>query len=199
VSGPRPSEDRPGLHEHPEPGAWTIDPVHSFVTFRVWHQAVSYARGMAAGPTGIITITPDLLDSSVQASIDASSLTTLHPVRDAKVRGDEVLGTARFPSIDFVSTGLWSTGEHYYELGGQLSLHGMTRDISLDLAFNGVVEDNWGKRRLGVTAKAGLARDDFGVGSWGHVPLVVGGFMVPDRVDVTLDIEATKDVEPSEP
>ena len=191
-------DERPGLQVLPEPGSWKIDPVHSFVTFRVWHQAVSFARGIAAGPKGVITIAPDLLDSSVRASIDASSLTTLHPLRDAKMRGSELLDVDRFPSIDFVSTGLWATGEHYYELGGRLTLHGLTKDVSLDLAFNGVVQDSFGKQRLGVTATTSLARADFGVGDWGHVPLVLGGFMLPDRVEVTLDIEATKDDESSE-
>jgi polyisoprenoid-binding protein YceI len=177
----------------PEPGTWNIDPVHSFVTFRVWHQAVSFARGMTAGPTGIISIAADMVDSRVQASIDAGSITTMHPARDAKVRGVEVLDVERFPRIEFVSTRLRQLSEQNYELDGRLRMHGISKDISLDLVFNGVVEDNWGKPRLGVTATADLQRDDFGVGAWGHVALKAGGFMVPERVDVTLDIEATLD------
>jgi polyisoprenoid-binding protein YceI len=193
VSEFRSEDERPGNDELPEPGRWVIDPVHSFVTFSVWHLAVAHARGMATGPSGVITISPELLDSSVEASIDAGTLTTLHPVRDAKLRGPELLEVDRFASIDFVSTGMWPAGEHYYELGGRLSLHGVTRDISLDLVLNGVVADTWGKRRLGVTASTELSREDFGVGAWGRVVLPAGGFMVPGRVKVTLDIEATRD------
>ena len=177
----------------PEPGIWIIDPVHSFVSFRVWHQAVSYARGMAAGPTGVITIEADLLDSGVVATIDATTITTLHPVRDAKVRGIEVLDVERFPRIEFTSTGLSLSEQNRYAMGGRLNMHGITKQVSLDLAFNGVVEDNWGKPRLGVTANADLVRNDFGIGSWGNVALKAGGFMVPGRVEVTLDIEATRD------
>ena len=183
------------VYEEPEPGRWTIDAVHSFVSFTVLHMNVSYARGMAVGPSGTITIAPDLLDSSVEATIDVSTLTTLNPVRDAKMRGPELLDVERYPTIDFVSTGLWSSGENHYELGGRLTIHGVTKDVSLDLVFNGVVTDTWGKRRLGVTATTELSRDDFGAGEWGHVLLPGGGFMVPHHLNVTLDIEATKDEE----
>jgi len=189
------SEDAPAHYQDPEPGRWTIDAVHSFVSFTVLHMNVSYARGMAVGPSGTITIAPNVLDSSVEATIDASTLTTLNPVRDAKMRGPELLDVDRYGTIDFVSTGLWSSGENYYELGGQLTIHGVTRDVSLDLVFNGVVTDTWGKRRLGVTATTELSRDDFGAGEWGHVLLLGGGFMVPHHLKVTLDIEATKDEE----
>jgi hypothetical protein len=83
--------------------------------------------------------------------------------------------------------------ENYYELCGQLTIHGVTKAVSLDLVFNGVVTDTWGKQRLSVTATTELSRDDFGAGKWGHVPLPGGGFMVPHHLKVTLDIEATKD------
>jgi polyisoprenoid-binding protein YceI len=181
------------VYEDPEPGQWTIDTVHSFVSFSVLHMNVSFARGMAVGPTGTITIAPNLLDSSVGATIDASTLTTLNPVRDAKMRGPELLDVDRYPTIDFVSTGLRSSGENYYELGGHLTIHGVTKDVSLDLVFNGVVTDTWGRRRLGVTARTELSRDDFGAGEWGHVLMPGGGFIVPHRLKVTLDIEATKE------
>ena len=187
------SEDAPPRYEDPEPGRWTIDAVHSFVSFSVLHMNVSYARGVAVGPTGTITIAANLLDSSVEAMIDASTLTTLNPVRDAKMRGPELLDVDRYPTIDFVSTGLWFSGENYYELGGQLTIHGVTKDVSLDLVFNGVVTDSWGKRRLGITATTELSRDDFDAGEWGHVLLPGGGFMVPHHLNVTVDIEATKD------
>jgi polyisoprenoid-binding protein YceI len=189
------SDDAPSPYAAPEPGRWTIDTVHSFVSFDILHMNVSYARGVAVGPTGTITIAPNLLDSSVVATIDASTLTTLDPVRNAKIRGSELLDIDQFPTIDFASTGLWSSGENYYELGGQLTIHGVTKNVSLDLVFNGVVIDVWGKRRLGITATTELSRDDFGAGEWGHTLLPGGGFMVPHHLKVTLDIEATKQEE----
>lgn len=85
------SQDAPPPYELPEPGRWTVDADHSFVSFSVLHMNVSYARGAAVGPTGTITIAPNLLHSSVEATIDVSTLTTLNPVRDAKMRGSELL------------------------------------------------------------------------------------------------------------
>jgi polyisoprenoid-binding protein YceI len=192
------SDPSGGLYESPESGTWIIDPVHSFVTFSVLHMAVSFARGMAAGPFGVITVGRDLLDSRVEAHIDASTLTTLNPLRDSKVLGPDLLDVSNFATIDFVSTRLWTSGENFYELSGDLTIHGVTKNVSLDLILNGVVLDTWGNRRLGITATTELSRDDFGVGEWGHVPLRAGGFMVPSRVKVTLDIEATKEAESAE-
>jgi polyisoprenoid-binding protein YceI len=179
----------------PEPGLWTIDATHSFVTFRVLHFTIAFARGMAAGPTGAITIAPNFLESTVTASIDASTVTTLNAVRDAKVRGPDVLDVERYGSIDFFSTGLTRQDRDQYRVVGSLTLHGVTSEITLEVAFNGVVVDTWGKRRLGVTAQAVLNRDDFGSGEWGRVALPGGGFMVPNLVELTLDIEATNDAD----
>jgi polyisoprenoid-binding protein YceI len=189
------AEEEKAVYDNPEPGRWTIDVVHSFVSFNIWHMSISHARGMAVGPAGTITVQPDLLESSVEATIDASTLTTLNPVRDAKMHGPELLDVERYPTIEFVSTGLFSSGENYYEVSGQLTIHGVTKDVSLDLVFNGIVTDTWGKRRLGVTATTELSREDFGAGEWGHVLLPGGGFMVPHHLRVTLDIEATKEEE----
>ena len=114
MTNPTP-EDFPPHYERPEPGRWTLDAIHSFVSFSVLHMNISYARGVAAGPTGTITIAPNLLDSSVEATIDASTLTTLDPLRDAKMRGSELLDVDRYGTIDFASTGLWPSGEHFLE------------------------------------------------------------------------------------
>jgi polyisoprenoid-binding protein YceI len=179
--------------EQPDPGRWNIDPVHSFITFRVVHFTINFARGMAAGPSGVITIAPDVLNSSVMTSVDAATVTTLNPVRDAKIHGPEVLDVERYATIDFRSTGLRRLDANHYQVDGPLTLHGVTKEITLEMTYNGAIVDTWGKRRLGVTAEAVLARDDFGSGEWGRVALVGGGFLVPSRVEVTMDIEATLD------
>src|SRR5579875_3596651 len=87
----------------PEPGTWTIDSTHSFVTFTVEHFTVALARGITAGPAGTIVIGRDLLSSSVRASIDVSTLTTANKLRDGKVLGPDVLDADRFPAIGFTA------------------------------------------------------------------------------------------------
>jgi polyisoprenoid-binding protein YceI len=177
----------------PAPGSWTIDSMHSFVTFTVEHFTVAFAHGLAAGPTGTIRITPELLSSSVTAAIDASTLTTGNALRDEKVLGPDVLDVASYPTIDFSSRGLAEGSGSRYALEGDLTIHGVTRPVTLDLSLHGVITDTWNKERLGLTATAEIKRSDFGVLKFGHVPLTAGGFMVPDTVRIVLDIEATRD------
>ena len=177
----------------PEAGSWTIDSMHSFVTFTVEHFTVALARGLASGPTGTIRIAPDLLSSSVQASIDAGTLTTGNAMRDEKVLGPDVLDVAIYPTIEFSSRALTESSPGRYALEGDLTIHGVTKPVTLDLALRGVITDTWGKTRLGLTATGQIDRSAFGVLKFGHVPLAAGGFMVPDSVRVTLDIEATRD------
>jgi polyisoprenoid-binding protein YceI len=177
----------------PEPGSWTIDSMHSFVTFTVEHFTVALARGLASGPTGKIHIAPDILSSSVNASIDPATITTGNAMRDEKVLGPDVLDVANYPTIDFSSRALTEGSPGRYALEGDLTIHGVTKPVTLDLALRGVITDTWGKTRLGLTATGEIARSDFGVLKFGHVPLAAGGFMVPDSVRITLDIEATRD------
>jgi polyisoprenoid-binding protein YceI len=179
----------------PGPGTWTIDSTHSFVEFTVEHFTVAFAHGIAAGPTGTITIAPDLLSSSVRASVDVSTLTTANKMRDEKILGPDVLDAQQYPTIDFASRTLRtaSGGPGGYEVDGDLTLHGITRPVTLALTPHGVVTDTWDKTRLGLTAIAEIQRSDFDVLKFGYVALAAGGFMVPDSVRVTLEIEATRD------
>lgn len=177
----------------PEPGSWTIDSMHSFVTFTVEHFTVNLARGLASGPSGTIHIAPDLLSSSVTATIDVATLTTGNSMRDERVLGPDVLDVATYPTIEFSSRALTSSRPGGYALTGDLTIHGEMRPITLDVVLRGVITDTWGKNRLGLTATGEIKRSDFGVLKFGHVPLAAGGFMVPDAVRVALDIEATHD------
>ena len=179
----------------PQPGSWTIDATHSFVAFVVEHFTIAYARGLASGPTGVITIAEDPLASSVRASIDASTIATGDPIRDEKIKGPDVLEVEQFPSIDFASRALREQSPGRYAVDGDLTMHGVTRPVTLDLTVHGVITDVWDKTRLGSTAVADIKRSDFDVLKWGHAPLKAGGFMVPDSLRVTLEIEATRDDE----
>ena len=183
-----------GAVEMPEPGRWTIDSVHSFVAFTVEHFTVAFARGIAAGPRGAIVIADDLGQSAVQASIDVSTVTTANAARDEKITGPDVLDAARFPTIEFTSTRLRPARPGRYALDGDLTIRDVTRAVTLDLIVHGVIADVWGKHRLGLSATTEIQRSDYGAGEWGHRALLSGGFMVPDAVGVTLEIEATLDV-----
>jgi polyisoprenoid-binding protein YceI len=187
------SQPSTGTVKFPEPGTWTIDSMHSFVTFTIEHFTIAFARGLASGPKGTINIARDLLSSSVQAAIDASTLTTANALRDQKILGPDVLDVERYPTIDFSSRALRETSTDRYALDGDLTIHGVTKPVTLDLTLHGVIVDTWNKARLGLTATAQIKRSDFEVAKFGHVPLAAGGFMVPDTLRVTLEVEATRD------
>jgi polyisoprenoid-binding protein YceI len=177
----------------PEPGTWTIDSMHSFVVFAVEHFTVALAQGIASGPKGTITIAPDLLASSVQASIDAATITTASAMRDERIHGPDVLDVAQYPTIDFSSSSMTETGPGRYAVNGELTMHGLTGPVTLDLTVRGVITDTWGKTRMGLAATTTIKRSDFDVLKFGHVALAAGGFMVPDALRVTLEVEATRD------
>lgn len=177
----------------PEPGTWTIDSMHSFVTFTVEHFTIAFARGLASGPKGVIVIAEDPLASSVRASIDASTITTGNKTRDEKIQGPDVLDVAQYPAIDFSSRAIREQSPGRYDLDGDLTMHGITRPVTLDLTVHGAITDVWNKSRLGLTATTEIKRSDFDVLKFGHVPLAGGGFMVPDSLRVTIEIEATRD------
>ena len=179
--------------QSPEPGTWTIDSMHSFVAFTIEHFTIALARGIASGPAGTITIAPDPLSSSVQASIDAATVTTGNAMRDDKVRGPDVLDAEQYPTIDFASASVTEASPGHYTVAGDLTLHGITRQVTLDLAVRGVITDSWGKTRLGLTATTTIKRSEYDVLKFGHVALAAGGFMLPDAMSVTLEIEATRD------
>lgn len=182
-----------GTAQLPEPGTWTIDSMHSFVVFAIEHFTIALARGIASGPQGAITIAPDPLESSVQASIDATTITTANAMRDGKIQGPDVLDVAQYPTIDFTSSSLTETAPGHYAVAGDLAMHGVSSPVTLDLAVRGVITDTWGKTRLGLTATTTVKRSDFDVLKFGHVALAAGGFMVPDALRVTIEIEATRD------
>lgn len=183
----------------PEPGTWTIDSMHSFVVFAVEHFTIALAQGIAAGPKGAITVAEDFLSSSVHASIDAATITTAHPLRDEKLHGPDVLDVAVYPTIDFTSAGLTQSGPGRYAVPGELTLHGVTSPATLDVSVRGVLTDTWGKTRMGLAATTTIRRSDFDVLKFGHVALASGGFMVPDAVRITLEIEATRDEDAGQP
>jgi len=182
-----------GTDQIPQPGTWTIDSMHSFVAFTIEHFTIALARGITSGPNGTITIAADPLSSSVRASIDAATITTGNAMRDDKVRGPDVLDVEQYPTIDFASTSVTQPSAGRYAVNGDLTLHGVTRPVTLDLAVRGVVTDTWGKTRLGLTATTTIKRSDYDVLKFGHVALAAGGFMLPDAMRVTLEIEATRD------
>jgi polyisoprenoid-binding protein YceI len=171
---------------------WELDPAHSGAHFSIRHMMVSTVRGEFGKVAGVVKLDEaDPTRSTVQATIDVSSINTRDPQRDAHLRSAEFFDVEKFPSIDFKSTSIVKTGADTYELTGQLTLHGITREVTLKLeAASEQGKDPWGKLRRGATATGTLNRKDFGL-NWNQV-LETGGILVGDEVKLTIDVELVK-------
>ncbi|MCP2253921.1 Polyisoprenoid-binding protein YceI [Prauserella aidingensis] len=168
-------------------GTWTIDPVHSEVTFITRHLGVSKVRGQFTNFEGTIVTGEDITDSSVQATIQADSIHTKNDQRDGHVKSDEFLDVERFPTLSFRSTGIRATGDGYV-IDGELTLHGVTKPVSLEAELGGFGDGMAeGSKVVGVEAKTEISRTDFDVAS--QFPTAV----VADKVKIELDIEAVLD------
>ena len=168
-------------------GTWTIDPAHSEVGFSVRHLMVSKVKGVFEKFEGAITVGEDARASAVQATIDVTSINTREPNRDAHLRSNDFFEAEQYPAITFVSTSVASRGDDY-EMVGDLTIKGRTRQVTLDLEFNGVSADPWGGTRAGFSAATEINRKDFGVDL--DMPLDGGGVVVGDKIRITLEIEA---------
>ena len=170
---------------------WNIDSAHSGINFSIRHMVVSKVRGRFARYTGTVDLNDgDLTRSFVEATIDASSIDTGTPQRDAHLRGPDFFDVEKYPELRFRSTRVEKVEGDHYRLVGDLTIRDVTREVSLDVEYGGRAKDPWGNERTGFIATTSLDRKDFGL-QWNQA-LEAGGLLVGDRVDVELEVQAVK-------
>lgn len=170
---------------------YEIDSTHSSVHFSVRHLMVSNVRGEFTKVSGTIQFDPqNPANSSVKATIDATSINTRDDQRDGHLKSPDFLDVEKFPTITFESKRVEVHGDGG-KVTGELTIHGVTREITLDVEGpSQEIKDPWGKQRIGASATAKLSRKDFGL-TW-NAALETGGVVVGDEVKITLDIEAVR-------
>ena len=168
-------------------GTWTIDPVHSDVAFTVRHMMVSKVRGHFTRIEGELVLASDPLASTVTATIDLSSIDTNNPQRDDDLRSANFLEIQTHPTMTYRSTGI-RHGEDGFDVDGELSLHGVTRQVPLALVVNGFTRDPYGGTRAGFSGTAEISRHDFGITT--EIPMDGGGVVVGDKIQIFIEIEA---------
>lgn len=175
------------------PGVWEIDPVHTSVEFVARH-LLSKVRGRFPSFRGNITIADDPVQSSVEVTIDAASIETGTPDRDAHLRSPDFLDVERFPSLSFRSTAVRSGDEPgRYLVDGELTIRDVTRPVTLDVENLGWSDDPWGGQRAGFSASAEIERADYGA-AW-NVVVETGGLLVGKTVRIELEVEAVRKAE----
>jgi polyisoprenoid-binding protein YceI len=167
---------------------FVIDKAHSEATFQVRH-LITRVRGRFTDLEGTIQYDPDHPErSSVRFAIQAASIDTAEPDRDKHLRSADFFDVERFPQITFDSTRVQAAGTNRFDVTGQLTLHGVAKEIVLPVTFLGFAKDPWGKERAGFEVETTLNRKDFGL-HW-NAPLETGGFLVGDEVKVMLSVQA---------
>jgi polyisoprenoid-binding protein YceI len=178
----------------PEPSVttWQIDPVHSTAQFKVKHLMISNVKGEFTSIKGTLHLdSSDVTKSTIEAIIDAASINTREPQRDAHLKSADFLEVEKFPNITFKSTRVSKKANGQFAVEGDLSIHGVTRKVTLDVeAPSAPQKDPWGGTRIGLEASTRINRKDFGL-NW-NAALEAGGFMVGDEVTITLDLEFVK-------
>ena len=170
---------------------WDFDLVHSSVNFHVRHLMVSKVHGRFTKWGGTLELDDeDLTRSRVDITIDAASIDTQEPKRDDHLRSADFLEVDKFPSLTFRSTEIKREGDEDYTVVGDLTIRGVTRRVTLRVEGGGRVTDPWGGTRTGFSARTSISRKDFGL-TW-NVALEAGGFVVGDKLDITLEVEAVK-------
>jgi len=167
-------------------GTWAIDPTHSTVAFSVRHLMVSKVRGTFNTFSGQIEVAADGTPA-VTAEIGLDSFDTKNEQRDGHVRSADFLEVEKFPTMSFRSTGLRAKGSDFV-LEGELTLHGVTKSVELELEFNGVNPGMGNGPVAGFEARTELNRRDFGIDI--TMALEGGGVVVGDKISITLEIEA---------
>lgn len=172
---------------------WTIDPSHLEVGFAVRHLMISTVKGHFSGVTGTVALDgEDFTTAVVRVDIDANTVDTREPKRDEHLRSADFFNVAEFPRITFQSRRVERVpgSTTLYTLVGDLTIRGITREVHLQVAAEGLVRDPWGFERAGFHAHGAINRKDFGL-TW-NVALETGGVVVGDEVKLNFEIEIVK-------
>ena len=170
---------------------WNIDPAHTHASFTVRHLMISNVRGEFQKTSGTVKIDEkDLTRSTVEAAIEAGSVDTRVEQRDQHLKSPDFLDAAKFPTLTFRSTKVEKAGEGKLKVTGDLTLHGVTKPVVLDVSTSAEVKGMYGETRRAFAATTKIDRKDYGL-TWNK--LVEAGPAVGDEVAITLDLELVKD------
>ncbi len=175
----------------PAATTWTIDPSHTEVGFAVKHLMISTVRGRFAGVTGAIAfVEGDFSQASADVTIDAATIDTREEKRDAHLRSGDFFDVEKFPVLTFKSRRVQTTSGGSFQLVGDLTIKDVSKEVVLDVAFEGTQKDPWGNQKTAFTATTKISRSAFGL-TW-NAALETGGVLVGDDIKISLDVQLLK-------
>jgi polyisoprenoid-binding protein YceI len=175
--------------DYPAVGTYVIDPSHTQLGFAVRHLAVSKVRGRLSKFEGTLELAEDPAQSKATVTIDATSVDTREETRDNHLRTNDFFDVENHPSWTFTSTSIQAESPTEFKVVGDLTIRGVTKPVTLDVTYEGVVTDPWGNLRVGFSASTSINRDEFGV-SFGAVADASGSILLAKKVDIEIELEA---------
>ena len=172
----------------PVAGVYEIDGAHTSVEFVGRHLMITKVRGRFSGVRGQITIADDPTDSHVEVEIDVASVSTGNDDRDAHLKSGDFFDVEHYPTITFASTAVKTLRDITWEVAGDLTVHGTTKPVTLQVDFDGGGASPMGDERIGFSAATEVNREDFGV-TW-NVALETGGILVGKTARIELAVQA---------
>ena len=178
--------------DSPAPGTvttWKLDPAHSSAEFKVKHMMISNVKGSFSGLSGALQLDEaDRTLSTVEASIDVSTISTGDAQRDGHLKSADFFDAEKFPAITFKSSNIDSAGGPDYEVTGDLTIRDVTKSVIFKVEdLSTPAKDPWGNQRIGLSATTKINRKEFGLG-W-NAALETGGVLVGEDVTITLDVQ----------
>ena len=170
---------------------WAIDPAHTHVEFAVKHLMISTVRGRFGVVRGTVTTDDaDPTKSVAEIEIDAASIDTRESQRDAHLKSADFFHVEEHPKLIFKSKRVSDVKGDTFKLIGDLTIHGVTREVTLDVTSGGRGKDPWGGERSAFSATTSIKRGDYGL-TWNQA-LEAGGILVGDDIKISLDVELVK-------
>jgi polyisoprenoid-binding protein YceI len=170
---------------------WALDTVHSSVDFSVRHMMIANVKGSFQNFNATIEADPaDLTTATIEFTIETASVDTRNKDRDAHLVSADFFDAETYPTMTFRATNIEKTDEGEYNVTGDLTLRGVTKQETFAVTFEGTGKDPWGNEKVGFSAEGSLNRSDFGL-VW-NAALETGGVLVGDKVKINLQIQAAK-------
>ena len=177
--------------ELPAPGVWQIDPGHAEVAFIGRHFMLTKVRGRFTGVAGAVTVAEEPTDSSVEVTIDMTSVSSGDQARDDHLRSADFFDVENHPTATFRSTAITRSGDTVGTVVGDLTIKGVSRPVTLEVEYLGHARDPWGNDRAVFSAHTTLNREDWGL-TWNMV-LESGGLVVSKDIRLEIELEAIRD------
>ena len=174
--------------------SWSIDPSHTEIGCKIRHLMISYVKGRFKEFGGTVIMDgSDFMTSAINFWINAASIDTGDPKRDAHLAGIDFFDAAHYPQITFGGVAFKQREDaDHYELYGDLTIKGILRRIKLQLEFGGITKDPWGKERAGFSLKGIIDRKEWGL-NWNTI-LETGGLLISDEVKIICEVELIRAV-----